>query len=306
VSRCVLCVDIGGTSSKVAVLNSLGELQFVNSLPTVPPVDQYIDGLLALIQKTVAQAEKHALIPTGIGVAVAGFLTPQRDRLFYNSNLAWLEGYPLRDRIIDRFPAPVELESDSNSACMAEQRFGCGRESKRFLCLTVGTGLGVGMAVDGEPLRIAHGCLGDIGHIIVQPHGLLCSCGGQGCAEALLSAPYLARLWAEKTGANGIEISLRNVIEAARGRDPDAIAILQDAGDHLGVATASMANILFPDVIAVAGGLSAAGDFVLQPAESSFRKSASILSQENVIFSQATLGSQATLVGAAWPFWEGA
>lgn len=303
-SGSVLCVDIGGTSSKVGVLDPSGELQFIDSIPTKPPAEYLASDLLHLIEKTIGVATQSGHALQGIGVAVAGFLTPERDSLFYNSNLSWLEGYPLRDRIVERFAIDVELESDSNSACMAEQHFGCGRNSKRFLCVTIGTGLGVGLAVEEHPLRIAHGCLGDIGHIIVEPGGPLCACGGLGCAEALLSAPRLAESWANRSGIPAQTASLRNVIESGRDGDPQAISILHDAGDYLGIAVASMANILFPDVIAIAGGLSAAGEMVLGPAEKAFRSSASILARENVPFLRAKLGPKATLVGAAWPFWS--
>jgi glucokinase len=159
------------------------------------------------------------------------------------------------------------------------------------------------MTVDGEPLRFAYGCLGDIGHIIVEPGGPLCSCGGRGCAEILISAPALAERYSQQSGREQAG-SLRDVIEAANAGDPVARSILNRAGEHLGIAIASMANILFPDRIAIAGGLSAAGDFVVPVAEEVFRSSASILARSNVSFSRARLGPQATLIGAAWPFWN--
>jgi glucokinase len=289
----VLCIDIGGTSSKVGIVDAAGRANLVDSIPSRPDVESYFEALCALTRRIRAAAGPIA----GIGVAVAGFLTPERDRLLYNSNLGWLEGFPLRERLQQSFDVAIELETDSNSACMAEFHFGSGGSSKRFLCVTVGTGVGVGMTVDGKPLRFAYGCLGDIGHVIVQPGGVPCSCGGRGCAEALLSAPVLGEHFAP--GA-----SLRDVIEAAKTGNAAAGAILKEAGENLGVAIASMANILFPDHIAIAGGLSAAGDLVLGAAERVFREAAGILARTNVSFTRATLGSSATLIGAAWPFWD--
>ncbi len=302
-SSSVVCVDIGGTSTKAGVVDSSGELQLVNSIPTQGDVESYFLALCGLVEQTNTAAESAGYSVSGIGVAVAGFLSPQRDRLVYNPNIEWLEHFPLLERLQHRFPQPVELETDSNSACMAEYLFGTGRNSQRFLCVTAGTGLGVGMCVNGEPLRFAYGCLGDIGHIIVQPHGTLCYCGGRGCAEILVSAPALAERFAQQSGLSG-ETSLRDVIEAANTGNAMALSILKEAGEHLGIAIASMANTLFPDHIAVAGGLSAAGDSVLKVAERVFRDSASILARSNVSFTQARLGSSATLIGAAWPFWK--
>lgn len=302
-SSAVLCVDIGGTSSKAGILDAAGQLHNVHSIPTKPDAATFIDHLGDFIARTHDAAKAAGFVCSGIGVALAGFVSTARDRLVYNSNLSWLEGFPIKDRLAERFDLPIEIEVDSNAATMAEYRFGSGRNSRRFLCITSGTGLGVGMTVDGVPLRFAYGCLGDIGHVIVEPYGPLCTCGGRGCAEILVSAPALARQFQERApGAR--EATLRDVIEAAHAGTSVAIDILEHAGEALGIAIASISNALFPDHIAVAGGLSAADGFVLKPAERAFRESASILARSDVSFTKATLGTMATLIGAAWPFWE--
>jgi glucokinase len=298
VNQSVVCVDIGGTTTKAAVLDSLGQLHCAGSIPTQPPIGSFLPALIALIEKTRAG---HRV--SGLGVAVAGFLSEERDHLVYNPNLNWLEQFPLRENLARHFDLSIELETDSNAACMAEYRFGSGSNSSRFLCVTAGTGLGAGMAVAGQPLRLAYGCLGDMGHIIVKPDGPLCYCGGRGCAEILVSASALAERFAQRSNSPS-PLSLRHVIEAANAANPVAISILREAGESLGIAVASMANILFPDHIAIAGGLSAAGDHVLPVAEKVFRESASILARSNVLFAPAALGPSATLVGAAWPFWK--
>jgi glucokinase len=301
----VLCVDIGGTSTKVAVVQSEGEVRFLKSIPTKPSPEAYVEQLIELIAKICAQSQDqtgHA--PHQFGVAVAGFLDGGRNHLLYNSNLAWLEGFPLRQHLSTHFTdIEIELEVDSNAATMAEYQLGSGRGSRRFLCLAAGTGLGVGMAIDGKPLRFAHGCLGDIGHIIVLRDGPLCTCGGRGCAEIMVSAPVLAQQYqANKPKPGGV--TLRDVIADAHAGEPAAITVLGQAGEWLGLATASLSNIFFPDHIAIAGGLSAAKDFVLRPAERVFRESACVLAREGATLTLATLGSMATLIGAAWPFWQ--
>lgn len=299
----VLCVDIGGTSSKTGVLDDAGQLHLIDSIPTTPDASSFIDRLCVLIDHTLKDARAAGFAVTGIGVAVAGFVSTERDRLVYNPNLSWLEEFPIKERLAQRLDFPIELEVDSNAAMMAEYRFGSGQSSRRFLCVTCGTGMGVGMTVEGVPLRFAYGCLGDIGHVIVQPNGVLCACGGRGCAEALISAPALAERYKAQTGG-ACDLALRDVIDAATAHEPRAIALLEETGVWLGIAISSMSNILFPDHIAIAGGLSAAGDFILKPAERVFRESASILARSNVSLSKATLGAMATLIGAAWPFWE--
>lgn len=298
----VLCADIGGTSTKAGFVNAAGELTLLDSIPTRgPDAHAFADALCRLLERVreAAGAEQHQLV--GLAVAIAGFLNPERGRMVYNSNLPWLENFPLRDHLVQRFETRVELEVDSNAACMAEYCFGSGRGSHRFLCLAAGTGLGVGMAIDGRPLRFAYECLGDIGHVIVEPNGPLCTCGGRGCAEILISAPVLAERYREKRGASS-KLSLRHVISAAKDGDDLAISILREAGEWLGIAAASMANIFFPDRIAIAGGLSAAGDLLLQPAERVFYCSASEFARSRASLCQAALGPMATLTGAAWPF----
>jgi glucokinase len=298
----ILCADIGGTSTKAGVVNSAGELALLDSIPTRGPgAGAFADALGALIDRVQEAAIRERRPPAGLAVAIAGFLDPDRSRMVYNSNLPWLENFPLHDYLAQRFKMCVELEVDSNAACMAEYCFGSGRGSHRFLCLAAGTGLGVGLAIDGRPLRFAYECLGDIGHVIVQPNGPVCTCGGRGCAEILISAPVLAERYREQR-ARGSEISLRDVISAARDGDDVAVCIIRDAGEWLGIAAASMANIFFPDRIAIAGGLSAAGDLLMKPAENAFYRSASEFARSRASFCQAALGPMATLTGAAWPF----
>ena len=303
--RPVLCIDIGGTSTKAGVLDSHGEMRFVDSIPSRPDVESYFRALACLIKQTIASTRAEFEQPAHeLGIAVAGFLDPGRNCLAYNPNLSWLKNFPLRQRLTEAFPElTIELESDSNAATMAEYRFGSGRGAERFLCVIAGTGLGVGMTVNGEPLRFAHGCMGDIGHVIVQRDGPLCTCGGRGCAEIMVSASVLAERYRDMAGLPET-VTLRDVIEAAEAGNNDAALVLREAGEWLGVAIASMANILFPDHIAIAGGLSAGGEHVLEPAERIFRETACALARSRTTFTRATLGTLAPLIGAAWPFWR--
>ena len=296
----VLCVDIGGTTAKIGMLAPSGDLKLCGSLPTRgPDPEVFAHRLCDEIGKTERAARREGVVLAGIGVAIAGFLDDERGRMIYNSNLPWLEGYPLRDRIAGEFDLPVELEVDSNAAAIAEQHYGSGRDSARFLCVTVGTGLGVGMIIHGEPLRFAYGCLGDIGHLVLQPNGPVCTCGGRGCAEMYVSAPVLADKYrlAKRLAS---EATLRDVIVAAREGDTVAIAVLKEAGEWLGLAIASMANTFYPDRIAIAGGLAESGDLVMDAVGRAFRESVSDFARTKAVLGRATLGSMATLTGAAY------
>ena len=296
ISGSVLCIDIGGTSTKAGIFGPFGQLKPLGSIPSRGPAESFAKALAELVKQSSAAASAPVI---GLGIAVAGFLDEARDRMIYNSNLKWLEGFPLRSYLAQHFEGPIELEVDSNAAALAEFYMGCGQGSSRFLCLAVGTGLGVGMIIGGHPLRFAYGCMGDIGHVIVQPNGPLCTCGGHGCAEILVSAPRLAE---DYRRAKGIaeECSLRDVIEAARGGDKTAAAILEHAGEWLGIATASLANAVYPDRIAFAGGLAEAGDLVMQSVERAFDYAAGAFTKKKVKLGRATLGAMSTLTGAAY------
>lgn len=288
----ILCIDIGGTSTKAGIFRPCGELQFIGSIPSRGPADSFSRSLAELVGKASGEAD-------GLGVAIAGFLNERRDRMIYNSNLPWLEDFPLRDFLAEHFEGPIELEVDSNAAALAEYHQGSGRGSSRFLCLAAGTGLGVGMVIDGQPLRFSYGCMGDAGHVIVQPNGPLCPCGGHGCAETLISAPRLAEEYRVAKGRTD-EVSLRDVIEAAKAGEETAIAILEHAGEWLGIATASLANTFYPDRVAYAGGLAEAGDLVMGSVERSFRYAAGSFTKDKVKLVRAKLGAMSTLTGAAY------
>lgn len=299
--RQALCIDIGGTSTKVGIVNAAGELGFAESFPTRPDAGFFFGKLQRALERVIAAGGIGIQRLAGIGVAVAGFLDPARDHLLYNSNLGWLEGFSLKSRLASQFALPIELEVDSNAASIAEWWLGSGRGSRRFLCVTSGTGLGVGLIVEGTPLRFAYGCLGDVGHIVVERDGPPCTCGGRGCAEIMVSAPAVAERFRERAGL-GAEVSLRDTIEAARKGDRIAVSLLEETGEWLGVAIASLASTFFPDRIAVAGGLSEGGDLVMKAVERAFERHAGTFARTQTTLSRATLGSRATLIGAAWPF----
>lgn len=291
-SRFALGVDIGGTNTKVALVNDAGDVLKIERFSTG------IDSarLMANIREAAARCKIDSPL-LGAGVAVAGFINAAHDRLSYNPNLPWLVGFPLRETIASLLGMNATLEVDSNASVLGEYRFGSGRGSARFLCLVSGTGLGVGVVIDGELVRFMGECVGDAGHVVVDPNGPECPCGGRGCAEALVSERSIVTN--AQTGA-----TLRDVIETARLGHAQAITSLATAGRALGVAMASLSQIFFPDRIALAGGLAEADDFVLPAAESEFRRTVNSEARAQVKVVKAELGWRATVVGAAAPLFS--
>lgn len=295
----VVAIDIGGSTTKLALAYRQGTLRRWRSFPTIEKNGAaFIEKLLAAIRELQTDAE-HPVV--GVSAAVAGFVTSD-GALEYNPNLPWLERAPIGSVLKSELHLPVLVDADSNAACAAEYIFGRGKGASRFLCLTGGTGLGVGMMAEGRLLRIAHGCMGDAGHVIVSPMGPVCSCGGRGCAEALLSTASLGRRYAELSGRE--DATFRVLVEEGQLGKPQALTLLEEAGYWLGVAAASLASIFLPDRIAVAGGLSQAGDSFFVAAKDSFRAHGGRFPLSRASLVRATIGQHATLVGAAACFFH--
>ena len=282
-----LGVDIGGTNTKVALVSDSGDVARIETFPT----GQNQVALIANIREAANRCRGDAAL-RGAGVAVAGFINPARDRLSYNPNLQWLEGFPLRDALADALGVTAALEVDSNASCLGEYRFGAGRGSERFLCLVAGTGLGVGMIISGALVRFMGECIGDAGHVVVDAAGPECPCGGRGCAEVMVSERSIVQK--AQCGA-----TLRDVMESARQGNTRAVSELAAAGRALGIAMASLSQIFFPDRIALAGGLAEAEDLVLPAAEAEFRRTVNAEARAHVSVVKATLGWRATVIGAA-------
>lgn len=295
--REVIAVDIGGSTTKLALVNCSGTVRRYASLRTEgPDAGLFLRQLGGKIDRLLEGEQT----PAGIAVAVAGFAGADGS-LAYNPNLPWLERAPIAAVLAARSGLPVHLEADANAACAGEYAFGKGRGAARFLCLVGGTGLGVGMVAGGALLRLAHGCMGDAGHVLVAPDGEPCGCGGRGCAEAYISTAALGRRYSRLLGRPAGYAAL---LKDRAGGSPKAMALLRESGHQLGIASASLANILFPDRIAVAGGLAYAGDPFFEAARSSFHLHAGAYARVKVLLEPAATRERATLLGAAACFFQ--
>jgi len=273
-----IAVDIGGTSTKIALVDEFGAVERFTRVPTEPPLDQFMEALAEPIG-LLASGDRGV---RGVGVAIAGFIDEAHSMMTYNPNIPWLEMQPLQADLQRRFRLPVRLEVDSNAAALGEYRFGSGTGAKRLLCLTIGTGIGGGFVAHGELLRITEQCIGDVGHVIVQPGGRLCTCGGYGCAEAVATAGAIL----EKAGVT----TLKDVA------DP---ALFREAGSYVGLLAASLGAIFFPDRIVIGGGVSSASSELMAGAREEFEKSAGSEVKKRARLIPTNLGARAPLIGAA-------
>lgn len=304
---CAVGIDVGGTNIKIALVASDGRVRSSRSIPTEsekgpqPALERILESIRALQHE--AGIADGALRATGI--ASAGIV---RDDLVVDApNLRSWEGYPLAARLGDALASPVHLENDVNAMAWGEWRCGAGRGTRHLLCLTLGTGVGGGLILDGQLYRGSAGAAGEVGHVTLDPDGPECACGSRGCLERFIGAAHivarareLARAatpppaWSESPQLSPLRLS-----ELAANHDAVAVRVLAETGFRLGVSLAGLVNVLNPERIVVGGGVARAGDAILEPARRALRERAMGLPASCVEIVPAALGNDAALVGAA-------
>lgn len=274
-------IDIGGTKIAGGLVDAEGDL--VNWQRIASPAQDpqaMADAVVALIQKLAADNEV-----TSVGVAAAGFIDAERSTILYSPNLNWRHE-PLRERIQSRVNLPVVIENDANAAAWAEFQFGAAKEVDSMVMLTIGTGVGGAIVDNGRLLRGGFGIGGELGHFRLIPDGRVCGCGQRGCVEQYASGTALlksARKLASNDGPAGSRLreleqqsgSLTGVEvgQAIAEGDPPTLALVRELGDYLGQALGSIAAMLDPQLCVIGGGVSDAGDVLLDPIREGYLRS---------------------------------
>jgi glucokinase len=264
--RALIGLDLGGTTVRAVVTGPGGVLHRA----TVRHMARGYPAVLALVEQVVAQC-LQALSPRPVraaGVAVAGWLSADREQLLAAANLGITDA-PLRRDLERRLGLPVTIENDGNTAALAEARAGAGLHARMLVMLTLGTGVGGGIVASGAPLSGAAGLAGELGHLPSRPDGPPCACGGRGCLEVYASGPAVARQATRMRHARPASqpLTAEDVVAAARAGDPEAAQVLAAAGEAVGRAVARLIPVLNPDLVLLGGGLAAgATDLVLIPA----------------------------------------
>jgi glucokinase len=280
-------IDIGGTTTKIGVVAEDGTILRRRTVSTSADGDPLplVESIAASLRLILEARESQRNPVSGMGVAVAGFLNHERSAMVHNANLPALRGFPLRRDLEKRLSLECHLEVDSNAAVVAEYRHGAGRGSERLLGVTVGTGLGGGVVINGRLLRYTGECAGDLGHIIVDRNGRLCGCGARGCLEAMVNSAALS----ERAGGR----APRDIINSARQGDKLARKALTETGRWLGLGLASLMPVFAPDRIVVGGGISAARELLLNATHESYRQHVQPEFRETLV------------VGSSFDGWEG-
>jgi glucokinase len=299
-------VDLGGTKMLVGVLDGTEVLWESREAST----GQGEEELVELLVREVREAREARPGASAVGLGIPATIDHEAGVAVAAVNLP-LSDVPIRDLVSERVGLPVFVDNDANVAALAEYRCGAAQGRPNMVMLTVGTGIGGGLILDGEVYRGASGAGAELGHTVIQADGPPCqgNCPNHGCVEALASGTALGRegrAAAESAPdsalgralAAGETIDGRAVTEAALAGDETAISVFELIGGRLGVACSSFANIFQPDAIVVGGGVIAAGDLLLDPARREVRSRALNPMNATPILA-ATLGNDAGMIGAA-------
>jgi glucokinase len=297
-------VDVGGTKIAAGVVTPEGRILKETRYPTpASPV-----RLLESIARAVLEV-KNGFEVDGVCLAVAGLVLAEENKVVFSPNLHAVEGIPLKDKLEPRIGLPLTLENDASAATWGEFRFGAGSEVDHLVFVALGTGIGGGVISHRILVRGAQGSAGELGHVTIQATGPRCACGNHGCLEALASGTAIRRrareLASEHPGsalgrlAADRKVLGEDVTRLAREGDKVAISVLEEAGRWLGIGLAGFVNVFNPEVIAVGGGVMAAGELILEAAREEVRLRARPPSRDLVQIKEATLGPKSGVLGAA-------
>ena len=297
-------VDVGGTKIAAGVVSPEGRLLKEVRRPTANDRERLLEDIAGAISEV---SEGHEV--GGVCLAVPGYILARENKVLSAANLEAIEGVPLKEELGDRTGLTVTVENDANAAAWGEFRFGAGKDVDHLLLVTLGTGVGGGVVSHGVLLRGARGVGGELGHITVQATGPRCGCGNHGCLEALASGTAIRRRSREVAGERpdsalgrlAAERTLlgEDVLDLARKGDEASLRVLRESGTWLGIGLAAFVNVFDPEVIAVGGGVSGAGDLILEPARREVRLRSSSPSRDLVEIRKATLGPKSGVLGAA-------
>lgn len=312
-------IDLGGTDIKGGLVSSNGDIVARASTATEADhgPDHVIGRIVDLVRRLTKTAEDRSLPVKGVGLGAPGTLSRERGVVVAPPNLPGWRDVPVVERIEAATAMAVVLDNDANNAAWAEFKCGAGRGTRSMVMLTLGTGIGSGIILDGKLVRGSHESAGELGHTIVEINGRRCKCGQLGCLEAYASAAQTAARATEAVAAGrpsvlrraferGETIDASMVAEAAAAGDAVATEVWTDTCRYLAAGCINILHTLDPDRIILAGGMSAAGDRLLTRVTEAFDAMASEMLGARPAMRIAELGNDAGFVGAGLSVFEAA
>jgi glucokinase len=293
-------VDIGGTKIAVGIVNSDGRMLAKTLAPTDP--DRYSEGIDAIAGMLRETAKQAGVELTGIGIGSTGPVDPMRGEF---GDVDFLPGWRGRSPVKDLaqiFNVRVALENDGDAAALAEAGWGAGRDRSRLIYVTVGTGIGGGIILDGKLYRGVDGAHPEVGHHVVDPAGPQCSCGFRGCWESLAAGPAMVA-WLESHAPADYKhragITAKKICELAQQGDEVALQVVEHEAYYLGLGLANLINLFTPDAIVLSGSVMKSAPLFLDRIRAVIRSGCRFVPAEKCELTLASLGDDTNLIGAA-------
>lgn len=287
--------DLGGTHLKYGLTDSAGDIIF-NSKTATPPTIGELLKLLKKLWDELKRKEKRKVAAIGFGFP--GIFSLDQQRILQSPNYAELDNFDLIPALSEFIEVPFWVNNDANMAAFGEYKCGAGQGAQSLIFLTIGTGLGAGIILDGKLWRGKCGFAGELGHITVNPEGERCNCGGQGCLETEVSAPKIVRNY-NKIRKKDEKISGEEVFARAKKGEMAARQAFAQAGHFLGIGLGIAMNLLNPDKILLGGAVMSAGKLLLSPALEEVKRRSYKASYKCCTIGKASLGNKAGFLGAA-------
>ncbi|MGW7357696.1 ROK family protein [Streptomyces sp. NPDC054802] len=301
--RHVIALDVGGTGMKAALVGADGALLYEARRATGRErgADAVVESILGFAEDLRAHGQRHfGTSAEAAGVAVPGIVDAEQGIAVYAANIGWRD-VPLRKLVSQRLGSvPVALGHDVRTGGLAEGRIGAGRGADRFLFVPLGTGIAGAIGIDGAIEAGAHGCAGEIGHVVVRPGGPACGCGQRGCLETLASAAAVTRAWAVASGDPDADAA--DCAKAVAAGDKKAAAVWQEAVDALADGLVMALTLLDPRTLIIGGGLAEAGETLFTPLRAAVAERVTFQKLPTIV--PAALGDTAGCLGAGLLAWD--
>lgn len=303
--KAVFACDLGGTNLRVCLVDSEGRI--ICRLRTETPRFS-LEGLITKVGFLLQECRKYTngFEICAISIAAPATLNSEKGVIFKAPNLPYLNGLQVCSIFEDNFKLPCFLENDANAAAVGEHAFGAAVGKQAFVMVTIGTGVGGAIFIEGKLWRGPDGTAGEIGHICVEPSGVVCGCGSRGCLEQYASASAVVRMtkemrfeYPESILHSWLLFSSKQVYDAAVQGDELAKKVFEKVGNYLGIGLVSLVNVLNPEAIVIGGGGSNAWGFFIPYTTSQIFKRAYHEPAERALILKASLGDDAGVLGAA-------
>ena len=307
-------VDLGGTNVRIGIVTPKGRVLKKEEYTLDPSreglniVEGLVSNLKNLLQKRIGKNDQLL----GIGIGIAGTIDMNRGRMINSPNIPDLNGFGIREFIKKRMSSPIAIENDANAFALGEGWVGAAKGSKDYCGITLGTGVGGGIVINGEILHGSGGMASEVGHMVIDPEGPLCGCGGKGCLEVYASATGIRRMALEtiekgegreilkRAGGKVEEVTSEKVFEAAQSGDKAAQKIFNEMGRFLGLGLVNLIHLFDPEKIVIGGKASRAWDSFIETTMEVVMERAMEGSREKVKIVRAKCGDDAGILGAAY------